>query len=131
MKKMRCAVVIEKDPILGRKVGDCLAQRGYLVEYASGNHELAKLFDGGRISLAVLGETREGGDFVHSLDAIVRLSPMTSVILLTDLTDADVHDRAEGYGILGTASRRDPITDLDILIGRLEEIESIINRNLA
>lgn len=129
-EKIRAAV-IERDALLGGKVGEFLALRGFLVEHASTNHELAALFEGGRISLAVLGETIDGGDFISSLDLIVRLSPMTSVILLTDMNDAEVHERAEGYGILGSASRRDPNPDLGVLCGRFEEIASIISKNRA
>lgn len=126
MEKTVCCVILERDQSLREKVEDSLSARGYLVECCSKAEDLYGLLKSRAVSLVVLGEGEEVGDFFYPLKMTVRLSPMTSVILLTDLTEAQVHEKAEGYGILGAVSRRDPSADLVPLCKRFQEIESIM-----
>jgi len=50
-------------------------------------------------------------------------SPMTSIIMVTDLSHSEVDEKAEGYGILGNIARDVPAEELLSLLGAFEKIQ--------
>ena len=53
----------------------------------------------------------------------VMASPMTSIIMVTDLSHSEVDEKAEGYGILGNIARDVPAEELLSLLGAFEKIQ--------
>jgi len=58
---------------------------------------------------------------------IVMTSPMTSIILISDLPTKEVDEKAEGYGILGHVNRSIPSKYLTLLIEHFEKISQSIH----
>ncbi len=54
-------------------------------------------------------------------------SPMTSIILISDLPTKEVDERAEGYGILGHVNRSIPSKNLTLLIEHFEKISQSVH----
>jgi hypothetical protein len=50
-------------------------------------------------------------------------SPMSSIIMVTDLSHSEVDEKAEGYGILGNIARNVPTEDLLSLLHTFEKIQ--------
>ncbi|MCK4817903.1 hypothetical protein KA005_19180, partial [bacterium] len=69
-----------------------------------------------------VGNAEGGISPFESMKDIVMTSPMTSMILITDLPEEEVNERAEGYGILGYVNREISSKDLLKLIKGFEEI---------
>jgi hypothetical protein len=49
---------------------------------------------------------------------------MTSIIMVTDLSDSEVEEKAEGYGILGNINRNVPAENLFSLLEPYEKISN-------
>ena len=72
-------------------------------------------------------DTLGGTVFTFPRSKIVMTSPMTSIILISDLPAKEVDDTAEGYGILGHINRSIPFKDLVDLIEQFEKISQSIH----
>ena len=57
------------------------------------------------------------------MKAFVMATPMTSIIMVTDLSDSEVDEKAEGYGILGNITRDVPAESLLSLLHTYEKIQ--------
>ncbi|MFO7599592.1 MAG: hypothetical protein R6X27_07255 [Candidatus Desulfacyla sp.] len=118
------ALVVEKDEGVAEAIERMLEDRHYRVTLLSGKDDAIRLLKEGPISLAVAGEAEGSDSPFHIMKDIVMTSPMTSLILITDLPKEEVDDKAEGYGILGHAGRSPRSEDI---IPLLESFEKILN----
>ncbi|RJR20696.1 MAG: response regulator [Desulfobacteraceae bacterium] len=123
----KLAVILESDPELRENVAEVLKDRGFTIQQAGSRDELLKVLRSLSVPLAVLGREGSEDSTFKVLELVVKTSPMTSVILLTDLDESEVHEAAEGYGILGSVSRSSPHSALTVLADRFEAIMSAIN----
>ena len=76
--------------------------------------------------LAVIGEIDGYNSPFDALKDIIMMSPMTSVILISDLSEREVHEKAEGYGIIGHVKRTIPRDDIFLLLEQFEKILAVI-----
>ncbi|MBW1910601.1 MAG: hypothetical protein JRJ11_13845 [Deltaproteobacteria bacterium] len=104
------ALVIEGDPGISGAVEALLKERSYDVVIFSDKKEALNFLKQEPSPLAVVG------------DAEKMTSPMTSMILITDLPKKEVDEKAEGYGILGHINRKIPPKDLTSLLENFENI---------
>jgi len=118
------ALVVEKDEGVAKAIERMLEARRYRVTLLSGREDAIRLLKEGPIPLAVAGEAEGSDSPFQVMKEIVMASPMTSLILITDLPKEEVDDRAEGYGILGHAGRSLRSEDM---IPLLESFEKILN----
>lgn len=116
------ALVVEKDESVAKAIERMLEDRDYRVTLLSGKEDAIRLLKEGPISLAVAGEAEDTDSPFHIMKEVVMASPMTSMILITDLPEDEVNDRAEGYGILGHAGRAARSEDITPLLESFEKI---------
>lgn len=116
------ALIVEKDEETAAAVRKILEKRGYRVTLRSGRDEAIQLLKERRMSLVVAGDAEGSDSPFDMMKAIVKTSPMTSMILITDLSKQEVEDRAEGYGILGHTNRSVRPQDMDPLLQSFERI---------
>ena len=116
------AVVLEKDRVIVDSIERHLAKRSYIVTTLSEKKEALSLLGKKHYQLAIVGDTEANGSVFKAMRDIVRTSPMTSIILITDLSQKEVDEKAEGYGILGRVTREIPSEDLTTLLNNFEKI---------
>jgi DNA-binding response OmpR family regulator len=116
------ALVLEKDREVTRSIAKILKRRLYDVETTSEKEETLKLFKERPYQLALVGDSEDGQSAFESMKEIVMASPMTSIILITDLPKEEVREKAEGYGILGHVNRNVESKDLKPLLDSFEQI---------
>ena len=115
-------LVIERDPVIAEKIESLLKERSYAPITVSQKEEAIRLLKKNNYPLAIVGDTRESDSVFESMKDIVMTSPMTSMILITDLPKKEVDEKAEGYGILGHINRKIPPEDLTSLLENFENI---------
>lgn len=116
------ALILEEDKSVVNPIKEALETRSYKVSTLSKREEALSLLQEKQFPLAVIGNTEGTNSEIASMKELVKTSPMTSVILLSDLTEKDVHEKTEGYGILGHINRNVPLDGLFLLVDRFEEI---------
>jgi len=116
------ALIVEKDDQTASAVRNILEERGYRVALRTSREEAIGLLKERRFSLAVAGDAEGGGSPFDIMKDIVMTSPMTSMILISDLAKEDVEDKAEGYGILGHTDRSVRGEDMEPLLESFERI---------
>ena len=128
MSSIRVVSLLEMEPELKGKVAGYFEDEGYCVRSFDGVIPFLEFLKNNPVSLALVGLSEKSEKDVLKL--IVRQSPMASVILMTDLSETDVHEMAEGYGILGAVPRSEPVPALKELKDRFEEISGILESSL-
>ena len=93
--------IVEQDQERAMGMVNLLKERMYASTIISTKEEMIELLGGKTIPLIILGETADGYSPFELMKEVVKHSPMTSIILLTDATEEEVEEKAEGYGILG------------------------------
>jgi DNA-binding NtrC family response regulator len=126
-KGMRQAVILEKDTTVARSLSGQLEDMGYTVTPCPSKAVLLDRLKANPNQLAVLGEEDTGSSPFEILEGVVKASPMTSIVLLTDLPHDEVHERAEGYGILGRIGTSIPRDELARLVERFEAISEALS----
>ena len=116
------ALVIEGDPGISGAVEALLKERSYDVVIFSDKKEALNFLKEKSPPLAIVGDTEENVSPFESMKDIVMTSPMTSMILITDLPKKEVDEKAEGYGILGHINTKIPPDDLTSLLENFENI---------
>jgi len=116
------ALIIEKDDVVSASIQKILEDRSYGVTRASDTENAHRLLKDKNIALAVAGEIGTPDSSFHVMKEIVMTSPMTAIILITDLPEEEVDEKAEGYGILGHAGRTVALKDLAPLLDTFEMI---------
>ena len=121
-EKRILALVLEKNETVVASIDNTLQSRGYSVTVLAKKEEALNLLKEEAFELALVGNTEDSASVFEIMREIVKVSPMTSMKLVTDLSEEEVHEKAEGYGILGHIGREVPLDNLAQLLDRLEEI---------
>ncbi len=121
-EKRMLALILEKDETVVASIDNTLQSRSYSVTALSKQEEALNLLQERVFQLAVVGNTEDGASVFEIMKEIVAVSPMTSMILVTNLSEEEVDEKAEGYGILGHIGRTVPSGDLVQLLDSLEKI---------
>ena len=116
------ALILEKDETVVASIDNTLQGRSYSVTVLSKKEEALNLLKEKVFQLAIVGNTEDRASVFQIMREIVTVSPMTSMILVTDLSEEEVEEKAEGYGILGHIGRAVPSGDLVQLLDSLEKI---------
>ncbi len=125
-KKIK-VMLLEKDTAVLEKIQERLETRPYeITQFAKGDEALAASKET-PFDLVFVGYDAEGEDPIDLLKAFVMASPMTSIIMVIDLTDSEVEEKAEGYGILGNVNRDVPAENLFSLLDSYEKIQQSLN----
>ncbi|MDY6973882.1 MAG: hypothetical protein SV775_16400 [Thermodesulfobacteriota bacterium] len=120
-------VVVEKDQEVVNLILNALEDKPCRIRTCSGRVEPLPILREKPYGLILIGNTDEGDSPFDVMKEIVMASPMTSIILITDLQKKEVHDKAEGYGILGHVSRTVPSRDLISLIEQYEKVSASLS----
>jgi len=121
-EKRILALILEKDETVVASIDNTLQGRSYSVTVLSKKEEALNLLKEKVFQLAIVGNTEDSASVFQIMREIVTVSPMTSMILVTDLSEEEVEEKAEGYGILGHIGRAVPSGDLVQLLDSLEKI---------
>ena len=121
-EKRILALILEKEETVAATINNTLQSREYSVTVLSKKEEALPLLKERVFHLAIVGDTEDGGSVFEIMREIVAASPMTSMILVTDLSEKEVDEKAEGYGILGHIGRSAPLDNLPQLLDSLEKI---------
>jgi len=100
-EKRILALILEKDETVVASIDNTLQNRSYSVTVLSKKEEALSLLKERVFQLAIVGNTEDSASVFGIMREIVAASPMTSMILVTDLSEEEVDEKAEGYGILG------------------------------
>ena len=122
LKEKTHALILETDRKIVESLSKILKRRSYAVTTTPKKEDAMGFLKERLFPLAVVGNAEGGISPFESMKDIVMTSPMTSMILITDLPEEEVNERAEGYGILGYVNREIPSKDLLKLIKGFEEI---------
>ena len=115
-------LVVEKDNTVAESIVKILKTRPYVVTTLSKKDEALSLLKERVHPLAIIGDTEKNGSSFEVMREIVTTSPMTSMIVITDLPQKEVDEMAEGYGILGHINKGIPHNDMILLLDRFEDI---------
>jgi CheY-like chemotaxis protein len=121
------ALVVEKDQTVVESIELVLKEKSYIVTSSSNEDEALDLLRKTPYPLAIVGDAKGTSSTFEIMRKIVMTSPMTSIILISDLPTKEVDERAEGYGILGHVSRSIPLKDLTLLIEHFEKISQSVH----
>lgn len=117
------ALIVEKDDNVAGAIQKILEDRHYGVTLLAKKEDAIRVLKDRDVSLAVAGEAEDSDSPFQFMKEIVMASPMTSMILVTDLPEKEVDDKAEGYGILGHVGRS---VKWEEMIPLLESFEKIL-----
>ncbi|MFC1883408.1 response regulator [Thermodesulfobacteriota bacterium] len=115
-------LIIENDPETADSIAKALLERGYESVFAKTKSEVMDMIKEKVPGLVIVGNTDDEGSVFDVLKDIVMASPMTSVILVTDISPEEIHEKAEGYGILGHVGRKIDHGELTHLLENFEMI---------
>jgi len=121
------ALVVEEDRAVVNSIERVLKDKSYSVTHSSGEEEALDLLRKTPYPLVMIGNAKGAGSTFDVMRKIVMTSPMTAIILISDLPTKEVDDKAEGYGILGHVNRSIPYNDLVVLIEQFEKISQSIH----
>ena len=121
-------LLLENDPEIMKKLQRALENGPYEATSFSSCEEALEASGKSHFKLVISGHNTERKDPVEVMKAFVMASPMSSIIMVTDLSDSEVEEKAEGYGILGNISRSIPVENLLSLLNTYEKIQQSLNR---
>jgi len=116
-------LLLENDPAVQEKIQQALEDRAYETICFFNNHEALEALKNSFFDLVITGHNEENKDPIDVMKAFVMATPMTSFIMVTDLSDSEVDEKAEGYGILGNITRDVPAESLLSLLHTYEKIQ--------
>jgi DNA-binding response OmpR family regulator len=119
-------LILEKDAAVIDSVKDILRNGSYAPHVLSSFSEAVSLLKSEGFQIALVGTTLETDSPFEGLVDLVKASPLTSIILLSDLPEAEIHKKAEGCGILGHVPRNVPPEDLNHLLYRFKQITGLL-----
>ncbi len=121
------ALLVEKDQTVVASIELVLKEKSYIVTSSSNEDEALGFLRKTSYPLAIVGDAKGTSSTFEIMRKIVMTSPMTSIILISDLPTKEVDERAEGYGILGHVNSSIPSKDLTLLIEHFEKISQSIH----
>ncbi len=121
-------LLLENDPEIMEKIQQALGDGHYKTTCFSSSVEALEASGKAPYNLVISGHNTERKDPVEVMKEFVMASPMSSIIMVTDLSDSEVEEKAEGYGILGNISRNIPVENLFSLLNTYEKIQQSLSR---
>ena len=121
-KEKTQALILETDGKIADSIAKTLKRRSYSVTISSNKEEALSHFGERLYPLAVVGDAEGSASPFEAMRDIVMASPVTSMILISDLPEEEVNEKAEGYGILGHINREVRSRDLLKLVKSFEAI---------
>ena len=121
-------LLLENDPDITEKIQQALGNGSYETTCYTNCIEALEASGTTLFNLVISGHNAEHRDPVEVMKDFVMTSPMSSIIMVTDLSDSEVEEKAEGYGILGNISRNVPVENLFTLLNTYEEIQQSLSR---
>lgn len=115
-------LILEKEKDVVEAIKRNLENGPYVLHIHSSFKEAVSLLTSEHIAIAIIGNAVETNSPFEGLLEIVKASPLTSTILLSDLSEKEVHERSEGCGILGHVPRNVPPEDLEHLFNQYRKI---------
>ena len=122
MEKIGRALIIEADTKIAAQLKALLSDQFVQVIVAPDTAEALKLLREKEIQMAFAGDPPEGGSCFDLLKDFVRTSPMTYLVLITDGSQNEIHEKAEGYGILGHIPRVFSSSHIQTLVNKYKQI---------
>ena len=122
MEKIGSALILEADTKIAAQLKALLPDQFGQVIVAANTAEALKVLREKEIQMAFVGDPLEGGSCFDLLKDIVRSSPLTYVVLITDESQEVIHGKAEGYGILGHIPRIFSSSHIKTLVDRYKQI---------
>ena len=122
-------LLFESDPTVLEKIDQAFLNRNHKVIRFSTRDEALDALKGTSFDLLLVGLGAEEVDPIEVLKAFVMASPMSSVITITDLSDDEIHEKAEGYGILGNIPRNIHNEQLFTLLDTHEKIHQSLRQD--
>jgi DNA-binding NtrC family response regulator len=119
----RKVLLLENDPAVLEKIQQALEKRTYDKTCFSSSKDALKASKETLFELIITGHNEEKTDPIDVMKTFVMASPMSSIIMVTALSHAEVDEKAEGYGILGNVDRNVPTDDLLSLLKTYEKIQ--------
>ncbi len=116
------ALLLENNQIVVKKIQQALINSAYELTLFSRKKDALAALKETFFPLALTGLTENSHDPIEAVKSMVMTSPMTSIIMVSDLSDSEVEEKAEGYGILGNVSRDVPPKDFLSLMDAHEKI---------
>lgn len=126
MKKQHKVLIFESDTALAKQIQDMLSEQFSEVFLSASGDEAIKLLSEQGIQLVFLGDPPEGGSCFDLLKDFVKASPITYTILTSDKSEKEIHDKAEGFGILGHIPRVFSPIKIHTLIDRYRQINQVL-----
>ena len=121
-------LILENHMATADSITKILRKRGYETSFTKTKSEAVTMIKEKGIGLVVIGNNDDNISVFDMLKDIVMASPMTSVILVTDISPKEIHEKAEGYGILGHVSRSVDHDQLATLVKNFEMITGSLPR---
>ena len=122
-------LLFENDPTVIRKIEEAFLTRNHKVIQFSTRNEALDALKGAPFDLILVGLGTEKTDPIEMLRTFVMASPISSVITITDLSNDEIHEKAEGYGILGNIPRNIPNEKLFMLLDTHEKIHQSLRQD--
>ncbi|MCG6880005.1 MAG: response regulator [Deltaproteobacteria bacterium] len=122
-------LLFENDPTVIYKIEQAFLNRNLKVIRFSTRDEALEALNGTSFDLLFVGLGVEKLDPIKVVRTFVMASPMSSVITITDLSDAEIHEKAEGYGILGNITRDIPNEQLFSLLDNHTKIHQSLRQS--
>jgi len=126
MKKQHKVLIFESDTALAKQIQDMLSEQFSEVFLSASGDEAIKLLTEQTIQLVFLGDPSEGGSRFDLLKNFVKASPITYIVLISDKSEKEIHDKAEGFGILGHIPRVFSPIKIHTLIDRYRQINQVL-----
>lgn len=121
-------LLFENDPTVIQKIEQAFLNRNLeVIRFSTRDESLDALKDT-PFDLLFVGLGVEKLDPIKVVRTFVMASPMSSVITITDLSDAEIHEKAEGYGILGNINRGIPNEQLFSLLDNHTKIHQSLRQ---
>ena len=122
-------LLFENDPTVLEKIEEAFLNKNHTVIRFSTRDEALDALKSTSFDLILVGLGAEKPDPIEVLRTFVMASPMSSVITITDLSDDEIHEKAEGYGILGNIPRNIPDEKLFMLLDTHEKIHQSLRQD--
>jgi DNA-binding response OmpR family regulator len=123
VKELRALVVVT-EPAKAEAIEQCLSGRGINSTVMSDPEDALSSCRQNPPNLAIVEDPLGSMSGTLFLNHLVRISWSTGTILIADSDESQVHDRAEGLGILGHMRSPNDLATLEHLLDRFEEVNS-------
>lgn len=123
MKKDSAKIVlVVSDSNEATTMGDYLVGKGYAVEIQADADKALARCRANAPDMVVVDDHLPSMEGTQFLVELLRFSWSTAAILVSELDEESLHERAEGLGILGHVMNYNDFNRLDTLLGRFEQL---------